>query len=94
MILVCIYAIIRLTIHLHIIVDTPAAIIILLIGTIVLCNSQKEKKYYGEYYITESGQKYHEEGCIFVKYKDNVHRMTTDEYESGDYEPCQICLPN
>lgn len=71
-----------------------AVIIILLLGSVIFYNMQKEKRYYGEYYITESGQKYHEEGCIFVKDKDNVHRMTTDEYESGDYEPCQICLPN
>ena len=65
-------------VHKLIAVIAVAAIIILLIGMIVLCNKQKEKKYYGEYYITESGQKYHEEGCIFVKDKDNVHSMTTD----------------
>ena len=31
---------------------------------------------------------------IFIKDKSNVHRMTVDEYESGEFEPCQICLPN
>lgn len=29
----------------------------------------------------------------FVK-KTNVHRMTKDEYESGNFEPCEICLPD
>ena len=53
-----------------------------------------QKSYYGEYYVTESGEKYHEKDCIFIKDKSNVHRMTVDEYESSEYEPCQICLPN
>ena len=52
-----------------------------------------EKQYYGEYYITSSGNKYHEEGCIFVKDKTNVQRLTKEQFESGEYEPCQMCLP-
>ena len=55
---------------------------------------QREHGYYGEYYITASGSRYHEEACIFVKDKANIHRMTMDEFESGDYEPCGICLPH
>ena len=39
------------------------------------------------------GNKYHEKDCIFVKDKTNVHRMTEEEFESGEYEPCRICLP-
>ena len=58
-----------------------------------LCYTNKEKTYYGEYYITATGNKYHERDCIFVKDKTNVHRMTVEEYESGDYEPCKVCLP-
>ncbi|MBR0136672.1 MAG: ImmA/IrrE family metallo-endopeptidase [Clostridia bacterium] len=50
-------------------------------------------EYFGEYYITEKGNRYHKKDCIHVKGKENVHRMTTDEYESGLYEPCGICLP-
>lgn len=53
----------------------------------------KEESYYGEYYVTSTGNKYHEEDCIFVKNKTNVHRLTKEEFESGEYEPCQICLP-
>lgn len=53
----------------------------------------REKRYYGEYYITETGSKYHEKDCAFVRNKTNVHRMTVEEYESGDYEPCKVCQP-
>ena len=60
---------------------------------IVLSKIQTENNYYGEYYITESGNKYHEKDCIFVKDKTNTHRMTIEEFESGEYEPCGICLP-
>ena len=52
-----------------------------------------EKSYYGEYFVTENGEKYHEENCIYIKDKSNVHRLTIEEYESGEFEPCQICLP-
>ena len=54
----------------------------------------KNKSYYGDYYITDSGQKYHEADCIFVKNKNNKHRMTKEEFESGEYKPCEICLPD
>lgn len=63
-------------------------------GLLALKATQKERSYYGEYYLTSSGNKYHEKDCIFVKNKTNVHRMTVDEYESGEYEPCGICLPH
>lgn len=68
-------------------------IVLLIAGCTALAIVNQEKKYYGEYYITESGDKYHEKGCIFVKDKNNCHRMTVEEFESGEYEPCGICLP-
>lgn len=64
-----------------------AVIIIALVGTV-----NQQRSYYGEYYITETGHKYHREGCIFVKNKTNVRRMTEEEFESGDYEACEMCL--
>ena len=63
------------------------------VAAVALCYTSKRQSYYGEYYITESGNKYHEKDCIFVKDKTNVHRMTEEEFESGEYEPCRICLP-
>ena len=70
-----------------------AILALLVTAGIVLSKIQTEKSYYGEYYITESGNKYHEKDCIFVKDKTNTHRMTIEEFESGEYEPCGICLP-
>lgn len=55
---------------------------------------EKEKTYYGTYYITEYGRKYHQQDCIFVKNKTTIHRMTKEEFASHKYEPCQICLPD
>ena len=71
-----------------------ALLIVFAIGLIVFTAVRKEQSYYGEYYLTSTGNKYHEEKCIFVKDKTNIHRMTIDEFESGDYEPCDICLPH
>ena len=72
---------------------TVGILALLVTGGIVLSKIQTEKSYYDEYYITESGNKYHEKDCIFVKDKTNTHRMTIEEFESGEYEPCGICLP-
>lgn len=66
---------------------------LLTVAVVALCYTSKQQSYYGEYYITESGNKYHEKDCIFVKDKTSVHRMTEEEFESGEYEPCRICLP-
>lgn len=59
-----------------------------------ILSSQKQKTYFGDYYITKSGERYHQAECIFVKGKNNVHRLTIEEFETGRYSPCQICLPN
>lgn len=64
-------------------------IVIALIGVV-----NQQKTYYGEYYITETGHKYHQADCIFVKDKTNVRRLTEEEFQSGDYEACEICLPD
>lgn len=69
------------------------AIVIAIVSIVAINIISTEKKYYGEYYITTSGNKYHEEGCIFVKDKNNVQRLTKEQFESGEYEPCQMCLP-
>ena len=60
---------------------------------IVVSRIKTENSYYEEYYITESGNKYHMKDCVYVKDKANIHRMTIEEYESGLYEPCGVCLP-
>lgn len=73
------------------------ALVVLIAGIVaipILHHISVEKTYYGEYYVTENGEKYHDENCIYIKDKSNVHRLTIEEYESGEFEPCQICLPN
>lgn len=66
----------------------------LLIGGIVTASVIKtQKSYYGEYYVTSTGSKYHKKDCVFVKNKANVRRLTKEEFESGDYSPCEMCLP-
>lgn len=54
---------------------------------------QKQKSYIGDYYITDSGHRYHEKECIFIKNRNNVRHITQEEFESGEYDACQICLP-
>lgn len=68
-------------------------VVALVAAGVIFSQIEKEKQYYGEYYITESGNKYHEKDCIYVKDKTNTHRMTVEEFESGEYEPCKMCLP-
>lgn len=55
---------------------------------------KKEQSYYGEYYITNSGDKYHKKDCIFTKDKNSVKRLTIEEFEQGIYEACDMCLPD
>jgi Zn-dependent peptidase ImmA (M78 family) len=69
-------------------------IIALLLGTwVTKRKTTKETSYYKEFYVTESGKKYHEKECSAIRDKANVHRLTMEEYESGLYEPCNICKP-
>lgn len=65
-----------------------AVTIIALIGAV-----NQQKTYYGEYYITETGHKYHKADCVFVKNKTNVRRLTEEEFGSGEFEACEMCLP-
>lgn len=53
----------------------------------------KEKSYYGDFYITTTGDKYHQPECIHVKNNNNIERLTKEQFESGEYEPCGTCLP-
>jgi hypothetical protein len=69
------------------------ALAVLVAVAAVVGKVRQEQSYHGHYYITASGDKYHKEDCRFIKDKNNVHRMTVEEYESGEYEPCGVCMP-
>lgn len=75
---------------------TSAAIVVALallaISGIIGYAMHCKKTYYSEYYITSTGNKYHDKDCGYVKGKDNVERLTREQYESGKYEPCGKCL--
>lgn len=53
-----------------------------------------KKVSYSEFYKTESGNKYHKKECIFVKEKKNIKKLTKKEFNTGEYEACEICLPD
>ena len=80
--------------HKKVVIVASFIMVTMIIGTIAVMISNKERSYYGNYYITETGSKYHIEGCSYIKDKTNIHRMTVEEYESGKYEPCDRCLPD
>ena len=46
-----------------------------------------------EYYVTDDGNRYHEENCMTIRNNETVHLMTEEEFKSGKYSPCQVCLP-
>lgn len=79
--------------HKKLVIALCACILLIAVGVAIFSFVSREKTYYGEYYITTTGNKYHEKDCIFVKNKDNARRLTKEEFESGDYEPCKTCLP-
>lgn len=68
-------------------------IIVIIIASVAFFATKKQQSYYGEYYITDTGNRYHKKDCIFVKNKTNAKRFTKDEAASGEYSPCEICLP-
>ncbi len=70
------------------------SVLLAILVTVVGVNIAQSKTYYKEYYITEGGEKYHEKDCIFVKGKTNTRRLTEKDFYSGEYDPCQICLPD
>ena len=71
-----------------------ALMVIAIIGAAVFGIIRKEQSYYGEYYLTSTGNKYHEKDCVFVKDKTNIQRLTVEQFESDEYEPCAMCLPD
>lgn len=80
--------------HKTIAIILGAVFLILVIGIPTLSIFKRQASYWGEYYVTANGEKYHEKNCIFIKEKSNVHRLTIEEFENGQYSPCQICLPD
>ena len=82
-----------ITTHKKAVISIIVVLVLILGGTSVALTVKKQNSYYGEYYITSTGSKYHKKNCVFVKNKNDVRRLTKEEFDSGDYAPCQTCLP-
>ena len=57
----------------------------------VIYDKQNEKI---QYYLTETGSKYHIKNCVYLKNKENIKTISASELESTKYEPCRTCMPN
>ena len=79
--------------HKKAVIAIACVIALLIVGCFVYKYIEREQSYYGEYYITSTGNKFHEKDCIFVKDKNNIERLTKEQFEAGEYEPCATCLP-
>ncbi len=53
----------------------------------------RQRSAFGEYYVTETGTKYHTADCKYIKGKPDAHPMTKAQFDSGMYNRCRICLP-
>ena len=80
--------------HKKLILVASFLIIASAIGLAIFGAVRNARLYYGDYYLTSTGSKYHEKQCVFIKNKNNIRKMTVEEFESGEYEPCNTCLPH
>lgn len=71
-----------------------AAVLLLAVGAVTARIIYLRQTYYKNYYVTETGTKYHKRSCVKLKNSENVRRLTIEEYEDGAYEPCRVCLPD
>ena len=85
---------IKIAFHRKAVVGISIALAIVILTELRIMTAKKQQSYYGNYYITTTGDKYHKKECIFVKNKKNVKRLTKDEFNSGEYEACDMCLPD
>ena len=64
-------------------------------GTGIAIKQNYDKAVYTEnLYRTETGGKYHVRDCMYIKDKTDVYRLTQEEFDSGEYEPCEACMPD
>ncbi len=80
--------------HRKVTVAATIAIICVLTLGFTYSHIQKDQHNYNEFYVTPTGTKYHDKNCRFVKYNDNVEKISFELLEKSKYEPCSICLSN
>ena len=70
-------------------------ILALIIGSLITYLAiQNRNAYKDNLFITSTGGCYHKKECIFVKNKNNVKKLTKEDFDGGIYSPCDICLPD
>ena len=79
----------------HKVVSLISGILVLLIvgGCIATPIIMKQQSYYGNYYVSPSGTRYHEEECFYIRDKETKERVTRDDIINRGLEPCKVCLP-
>ena len=79
----------------HKVVSIISGILVLLIvgGCIATPIIMKQQSYYGNYYVSPSGTRYHEEECFYIRDKETKERVTRDDIINRGLEPCKVCLP-
>lgn len=80
--------------HKKLVICVSIVLIIALILGMAFMRINKEQTYYGDYYVTTSGHKYHRKECIYVKYKNNTSRLSKEDFKKGLYDACNVCLPD
>lgn len=83
---------IKLAKHKKAVISVIVAVIIVLGGIAAGRFIALQLSYYGDYYVTTTGSKYHVKECGYVNYKTNTRRFTKDDYNSGKFEACEKCI--
>ena len=66
-------------------------LVLLVIGYAM--GASQRRRYTDGFFVTPSGTKYHRAACSIIQGRTNARKMTREEYESGKYEPCALCVP-
>lgn len=66
-----------------------AMVVLLTGGTLLYAYKRQQASYFGEYYVTRTGTKYHMRDCAAVQGRE-LRRLRVDEAER--YAPCSICI--
>lgn len=78
----------------RIVICTIIILIFIISGLYIFYQKKYDERVYTDnYYRTNSGLKYHLEECVYIKNRKDVYKLTREEFESGNYEPCAVCIP-
>ena len=62
-------------------------VLLIIASSIIIPIKMNSDKYYGEYYVSTSGQKYHKKSCYYIKDKTHLRRVTKEDIKNHVYEP-------